>query len=146
MPTIDSYLFFDGQCAEAMRFYERTLGGKLQAMMKYSDSPEPPDPQGCGGGEGPVDPDRVMHAALELDGRLLMASDSPNPAQHRPMAGFGLALNYPTAAEARRAFDALAAGGSVLMPMQKTFWTETFGMLTDRFGTPWMIGGGSQAA
>lgn len=145
MPTIDSYLFFDGQCAEAMRFYERTLGGKLQALMKYADAPQEPDPQGCGG-EGPVDPQRVMHAALELDGRMLMASDSPNPAQHRPMAGFGLALNYPTAAEARRVFDALAAGGEVLMPMQKTFWTESFGMVNDRFGTPWMIGGGAQAA
>ena len=115
MPAIDSYLFFDGQCAEAMRFYERTLGGKLQAMMKYSDSPEPAD-EACAGGARP-EPDRIMHAALQIDGRLLMASDTPTPAQHRPMAGFGLSLHYSTAAEARRAFDALAAGGSVTMPM-----------------------------
>ena len=144
MPAIDSYLFFDGQCAEAMRFYERTLGGKLQAMMKYSDSPEPAD-EACAGGSRP-EPDRIMHAALDIDGRLLMASDSPTSAQHRPMAGFGLSLHYPTAAEARRAFDALAAGGSVMMPMRKTFFAEAFGMLTDRFGTPWMVGGGGQAA
>ena len=145
MPALDSYIFFDGQCAEAMRFYERTLGGKLQMLMKYSDSPQPVD-DACAGGGGTPDPDRVMHAALEIDGRLLMASDSPTSAQHRPMAGFSLSLNYPTAAEARRIFDALANGGAVLMPMQKTFWTEAFGMLTDRFGTSWMVGGGSQAA
>ena len=144
MPALDSYIFFDGQCAEAMRFYERTLGGKLQMLMKYSESPEPAD-DACAGGGGVPDPDRVMHASLEIDGRLLMASDSPNSAQHRPMTGFSLSLNYPTATEARRAFDALAAGGSVLMPMQKTFWTESFGMLTDRFGTSWMVGGGQAA-
>jgi PhnB protein len=142
MPALDSYIFFDGQCAEAMRFYERTLGGKLQALMKYSESP---DPQSCGEG-GIADAGRVMHAALEIDGRLLMASDSPNSGMHKPMAGFGLSLNYPTAADARRIFDLLADGGAVLMPMQKTFWTDSFGMVTDRFGTPWMVGGGSQAA
>jgi PhnB protein len=144
MPAIDSYLFFDGQCAEAMRFYERTLGGKLQALMKYSDSPEPAD-EACAGGGRP-DPDRVMHAALAIDGRMLMASDMPTPGQHPKMAGFGLSLHYPTAAEARRAFDALAAGGSVTMPMQQTFFADAFGMLTDRFGTPWMVGGGGRTA
>jgi len=61
------------------------------------------------------------------------------------MSGFALSLNYPTAAEARRIFDLLAHGGAVTMPMQKTFWAEAFGMLTDRFGTPWMVGGGAQA-
>jgi PhnB protein len=138
MPTLDSYLFFDGQCAEAMRFYERTLGGRMESLMTYAQSP---DPAAC----PPGDKDRVMHASVVLpDGRMLMASDSP-AGMHKPMAGFALALNYPTADEARKVFDALSAGGSVMMPMGKTFWTEAFGMLTDRFGTPWMVGGGAQA-
>lgn len=138
MPTLDSYLFFDGQCAEAMRFYERTLGGRMESLMSYAESP---DPSAC----PPGDPSRVMHACVVLpDGRMLMASDVPE-GQRQPMGGFALALNYPTAAEARRAFDALAAGGQVTMPMMKTFWTESFGMLTDRFGTPWMVGGGALA-
>jgi PhnB protein len=140
MPVLDSYLFFDGRCAEAMRFYERTLGGKLGPVMTYGDSPEP---EHCPAGAK----DLVMHTALELDGRLLMASDVP-PGMGggaKPMAGFALSLNYPTAAEARRIFDLLANGGSVTMPMTKTFWAESFGMLTDKFGTPWMVGGGMQA-
>lgn len=137
MPTLDSYIFFDGQCAEAMRFYERTLGGAMETMMSYAQSP---DPQAC----PPGDPNRVMHACVVLpDGRMLMASDSPE-GMHKPMSGFALALNYPTADEARRVFDTLAAGGCVTMPMARTFWTEAFGMLTDRFGTPWMVGGGRQ--
>jgi PhnB protein len=139
MPILDSYLFFEGgRCAEAMRFYERTLGGKLEALLTYGDSPEP---QQCPAGAE----DLVMHARLLLDGRALMASDSPPGFPPNPMGGFALSLAYPTAQEARRVFDALAAGGKVNMPMQKTFWAESFGMLVDRFGTPWMVGGGMKA-
>ena len=138
MPVLDSYLFFDGRCAEAMRFYERTLGGKLEPLMTYADSP---DPNACTAGAEKL----VMHTALSLDGRMLMASDVPPGMGAKPMSGFALSLNYPTAAEARRIFDLLANGGSVTMPMQKTFWAEAFGMLTDQFGTPWMVGGGVQA-
>ena len=86
-----------------------------------------------------------VHARLLLDGRALMASDTPVGQPHPGMNGFALSLNYPAPAEARRVFDALAAGGKVTMPMQKTFWSEAYGMLTDRFGTPWMVGGGMPA-
>jgi PhnB protein len=135
MPVIDSYLFFNGNCAEAMRSYERTLGGKLDMMMTYAQSPEP---QQCPAGSE----DRIMHAHLNLDGRALMASDTPKGQESPAMNGFSLSLGYPTAAEAQRVFDALADGGKVTMPMSKTFWAEAFGMLTDRFGTPWMVMGG----
>lgn len=136
MPMLDSYIFFDGQCAEAMRFYEQVTGGKLEALLTYAQSP---DPKAC----PPGDTGRIMHAMLVLPGgRMLMASDTPE-GQFKPMQGFSLALNWQTADEARTAFDQLAAGGSVTMPMQKTFWTEAFGMLTDRFGTPWMVSGGA---
>ena len=72
MPTLDQYIFFDGQCAEAMRFYERTLGGKLQTLMTYGESPGP-DQHNCPANQK----DRIMHACLVVDGRMLMASDSP---------------------------------------------------------------------
>jgi PhnB protein len=138
MATLDSYLFFNGNCAEAMRFYERTLGGKMERLMRYGESP---DPQHCPAGSQ----DRVMHASLSIDGRLLMASDVPDGYPAPGMQGFALSLNYPSADEARRVFDALAEGGKVTMPIAKTFWAEAYGMLTDRFGTPWMVGGGAQA-
>lgn len=140
MPQLDSYIFFDGACAEAMRFYHRTLGGELEPMLTYAQAPEP---QQCPGGPS----DRIMHACLKLDGRMLMASDTPpGMSDAKGMAGFALALNYEKADEARRIFDALAQGGTVTMPMARTFWTETFGMLTDRFGTHWMVGGGACTA
>lgn len=138
MPTLDSYLFFDGRCAEAMRFYEKTIGGKLEALMKYGDSP---DPTACVAGAE----DLVMHACLLVDGRRLMASDCPPTHPAKPMGGFALSLSYPSPQEAGRVFDALSQGGEVTMPMQKTFWSESFGMLVDRFGTAWMVGGGAQA-
>jgi PhnB protein len=137
MPMLDNYLFFDGTCAQAMRFYERVTGGKIQAMLKYSDSPQPVDPQHC----PPGSEDRIMHANLVIDGRNLMASDSP-AGQHKPMQGFSLSLSYDTPEEAKKKFDMLADGGAVVMPFGPTFWAKGFGMVTDRFGTPWMVGGG----
>jgi PhnB protein len=138
MPMLDSYLFFgNGKCAEAMRFYERTLGGKIDMMMTWGESP---DPGQCPAGMK----DQIMHSSLTLDGRTLMACDSP-PESHQPMGGFSLSLNYEKADEARRIFDKLADGGSINMPMNKTFWADAFGMLTDKYGTPWMVMGGMQA-
>lgn len=138
MPVLDSYLFFNGTCADAMRFYERTLGGKMEMMMTYADTPEP---EQCPAGAEKL----IMHASMMLGDRRLMASDTPPGQAHAAMNGFALSLNYPTAKEARKIFDALADGGKVTMPMAKTFWAEAFGMLTDRFGTPWMVGGGEQS-
>jgi len=139
MPVLDTYLFFDGQCAEAMRYYERTLGGRLEAVLTYGDSPEP---QQC----PPGAKDLVMHTALKLGDRTLMASDVPPSMGPKPMAGFALSLAYPSTEEARRIFDALSQGGSVTMPMTKTFWADSFGMLVDRFGTAWMVSGGMRAS
>jgi PhnB protein len=138
MPVLDSYLFFDGNCGEAMRFYERTLGGKIEMSMTYGESP---DPEHC----PPGSKDRIMHTSLLLDGRHLMASDAPAGQPPKGMHGFSLSLSYPTADEARRIFNALSDGGQTLQPFGKTFWAEGFGMLTDRFGTPWMVMGGSQS-
>jgi PhnB protein len=137
MPTLDSYLFFNGNCAEAMRFYERVLGAKMETMLSYGDSPMP---EQC----PPSERDKIMHACLLVEGRRLMASDTPSGQGAAATGGFSLSLSYPSADEARRVFAQLAEGGTVMMPMDKTFWAETFGMLTDRFGTPWMVSGGEQ--
>lgn len=138
MPVLDSYLFFDGNCGEAMRFYEKTLGGKIEMSMTYGESPDPQ--HGAAGSK-----DRIMHTSLLIDGRRLMASDTPPGQPSKGMHGFALSVSYPTAEEARRVFDALSAGGTATMPFGKTFWTEGFGMLTDKFGTPWMVGGGAMS-
>lgn len=134
MAKLDTYLYFDGTCAEAMRFYEHVLGGKLEAMMKVGDAPV-----GGGGARAP-DPDRIIHARLVLDGRALLASDwlapGPFPGNH----GFAVSLSCKTAEQVHRVWDALGHGGTITMPLAKTFWTEAFGMLVDRFGVPWMIG------
>jgi len=134
MHQLNTYLFFDGTCADAMRFYERTLGGKL-TLMTHAESP-------MAAQTPPGSADRIMHARLDFDGGMLMASDSMAGQTYEGMKGFSLSLIYPTAAEARRMFDTLAQGGQVTMPMDKTFWAEAFGMLVDRFGTPWMVNGG----
>jgi len=138
MSQLDSYLFFDGNCAEAMRFYERTLGGKLELLLKTSDGPPG---AGCPG----ASPDAILHACVEIQGRKLMASDWMGDQQYPGKNGFSLSVVYPTVAEARRIFNALSDGGQVRMPLDKTFWVEAFGMLVDRYGTPWMVSGGKQA-
>jgi len=138
MSQLEPYLFFDGNCAEAMRFYEKALGGKLEMMMKASEAPA-----GAGCPEG--NPDAVMHASVLVEGRHLMASDWMSPDPYPGIRGVSISLLYPTVAEAKKKFDALASGGKVVMPLDKTFWVESFGMLTDKYGANWMISGGKQA-
>ena len=135
MTQLSSYLFFDGNCADAMRFYERTLGGKIEGMMTHAQAPD-------GAKSPPGNANRILHARLVLDGQVLMASDLMVGQPYDGMKNFSLSLIYPTAADAQRVFDALAKGGEARMPMQKTFWVEIFGMVVDRFGTPWMVSGG----
>ena len=135
MTQLSTYLFFDGNCADAMRFYERTLGGKIEMMMTHAEAPD--------GEKGPPESaNRILHARLALDGQVLMASDAMVGQPYGGMKNFSLSLVYQKVADAKRVFDALAKGGEVRMPMQKTFWVEIFGMVADRFGTPWMINGG----
>jgi PhnB protein len=134
MTQIDAYLVFDGNCAEAMRFYERTLGARLETLMTHAESP-------MAGETPPGSGDRILHARLMVDGRALMASDAPVGPPYEGMHGFSLSLTYTDLGVAHRVFEALAQGGRVTMPLQKVFWAEAFGMLVDRFGTPWMVNG-----
>lgn len=133
-PQLDSYLFFDRNCAEAMRFYAKALGGKLEAIMTGAEAP--PSEQ------IPAEhKDLVLHASILLGDRRLMASDWMHSSPYPGMHGFSVTLGYRTVAEARRVFGVLAEGGEVTMPFAKTFWAEGFGMLVDRFGTNWMVSG-----
>ena len=128
---INPYLNFNGQCAEAFRLYEQVLGGQIQFMQTFGESPMRDD----------MPPDShhwVMHATLSVGGQLLMGSDAPPPHFEKPQ-GFSVSLHPDTPAEAERVFNALAEGGEVRMPLEKTFWAARFGMLVDRFGTPWMV-------
>lgn len=132
---IDPYLFFNGRCEEAIEFYKAELGAELQMMMRNSESPEPPPP----GMLPPGSEHKIMHASLLIGGALVMMSDGRCDGV-ADFKGFSLSLDCADEAEARRAFDALARGGRVDLPLGKTFWAPLFGMVSDRFGIGWMVG------
>jgi PhnB protein len=134
MPQFTAYLSFDGTCAEAMRFYEKVLDGKLEALLTNAQTP-------VAGELPPGNEERIMHAYLVFDGGVLMAGDSVAGWPHEKMQGFNLTISYDKSDDAKRVFDALADGGQVKMEWQKTFWAEAFGMVVDRFGTPWIVNG-----
>jgi len=131
---LEPYLFFDGNCDEALAFYTEVLGAEVTMLMRYSDSPEPQAP----GMIPPGAENKVMHANVRIGESTIMASDGH--CQGRPdFRGFSLSLTASGEAEARRVFEALAEGGQVLMPLGKTFYSPCFGMATDRFGVSWMV-------
>jgi len=128
---IISYLTFNGQCEEAFKAYEQIFKGNIETMMRHAGSPA----------ESQTPPEwlqKIMHARLEVGGSVLMGSDAPPDRYEKPQ-GAWVSVNLKDAAEADRIYAALAEAGSVRMPIQKTFWASRFGMLVDRFGTPWMI-------
>lgn len=127
--NLNMYLSFDGTCEEAMRFYERVLGGRMLMMMRMSDEP--------GGPGDPATAHLIMHARLQVGAHYLMASDAPG--RYTKPTGFSANVTVDDPAEAERIFRELSDGGTILMPIQETFWAIRFGMLTDRFGTPWMV-------
>lgn len=131
---IEAYLMFSGRCEEAVNFYQQALGAELEFLMHYRDSPEPPPPDMM----PPGTEDKVMHASLRLGNIRLMACDDCTQ-RSKGFSGFQLSLTATNISEAERWFSALADGGEVRMPLQKTFFAQTFGMLTDRFGVPWML-------
>jgi len=130
---VQPYLFFNGRCEAALEFYRTTLGAKVEFLMRYKESPEPmPSDRLPAGFEN-----KVMHATFHVGGSTLMASDGCSDTPN--FAGFSLSLALPAEAEARSAFDALAVGGKVGLPLTKTFWSPCFGMVTDQFGINWMV-------
>jgi PhnB protein len=131
---VQQYLFFDGRCDEAIEFYGKTLGAKVEGLMRYKDSPEPIPP----GMLPPGAENKVMHSSFKIGDTTVMASDG-NCAGKPSFQGFSLALNARDEAEAKRLFGVLGDGGQVQMPLAKTFFSPAFGMVADRFGVSWMI-------
>jgi PhnB protein len=131
------YLAFNGDCAEAMRFYEHVLGlgAKLEIMMSGADSPMAP--------QIPKEhAHRILHARLRFDdGSYIYAGDAPVHIPYAGMKGVTITMSYSSIAEGETVFKALSEGGTVIMPFQPTFWAKSAGMLTDRFGTSWNING-----
>lgn len=125
------YLSFNGQCKTAFEFYEKCLGGQIGGMMTYGESPmaaeAPPDWQ-----------DKIIHAYLKVGEQELMGADMM-PGHYGTPQGFSVLLNVDSPEQAQQLFAALSENGQVQMPLEPTFWSQQFGMVTDRFGTPWMI-------
>ena len=129
---VQAYLFFEGRCEEALQYYSKHLGAKVEMLMRYKDSPEPPPP----GQHMPAD--KIMHAALRIGETQVLVSDGMCTGNAK-FDGFSLALSARDDAEAKRIFNALADGGQVRMPLTKTFFASSFGMLADRYGIGWMV-------
>jgi PhnB protein len=132
---LSAYLFFNGNCEAAFKFYEQCLGGKIEAMTTYEGTPNAQ--------HVPAEwRKKIMHTRLTVDGQALMGSDAPPNAPgggYEKPKGFSVSLQTKDTAEAERVFRALAESGQVQMPIQETFWAARFGMCVDRFGIPWMV-------
>jgi len=125
------YLFFKGNCEEAFKYYAKVTGGTIQAMVTYKGTP--------GDQHTPAEwQDKIIHASMKIGDTSIMASDAP-PGRQSETGGFSISLGVDTPAEAERIFAALSDGGAAGMPMQQTFFAARFGMVTDRFGIPWMV-------
>jgi PhnB protein len=129
MMRMNTYVNFAGTCAEAFRFYEKHLGGKIGMSMTHGQAPDQSR-------VGPDWKDAVLHARISLGGTELFGADIPNA---QPMRSAYLSLGVESDAEAERIFSALSEGGKVFMPIQETFFATRFGQMQDRFGINWMI-------
>jgi len=128
---VNPYIFFNGTCEEAFKFYARVLHGKIEAMMPHGGTPA----------ESHVPPewkDKIIHARMTIGDGVLMASDAP-PGRYSKPQGFSVSLQLKDPKEAERVFHALSDNGSVTMPFAKTFFSAGFGMLVDQYGIPWMV-------
>jgi PhnB protein len=131
---VQPYLFFDGRCEEAVEFYRSKLGAEVMMMMHFSDSPEPHPPGSVAAGAE----NKIMHASFRIGETTVMASDG-NCTGKPVFQGFSLSLSVADEAQAERYFGLLSEGGKVQMPLTKTFFSQRFGMLADRFGVSWMV-------
>ena len=125
---VEPYLLFGGSCAQALDFYREVLGAEIRAFVRFRDMPGAADDAG----------DKVMHAELDIGGSTIFASDARSD-EGRQSSGFAMSLQVADDVEAERLFSALAADGTIEVPLMTTPFASRFGMATDRFGTPWMI-------
>ncbi len=136
---VQPYLFFGGRAEEAIDFYRNAVGATVEMLMRNRESPEPPPPGMLPAGSE----NKVMHASMRIGNSLVMISDGMCDGKEE-FKGFSLSLTVGEDAEAERRFKALSEGGTVTMPLGKTFFASRFGMCTDRFGVGWMVMSGSQ--
>jgi PhnB protein len=136
---VTPYLFLDGRAEEAIEFYKKNLGAKVEMMMRFKDAP----PNAGGPAPDPKTLDKVMHACITINGTQVFVSDGDCTGKGK-FEGFSLALDAKEAAEGERMFNSLSQGGQVRMPMMETFFAQRFGMLADKFGVGWMIMAGSK--
>ena len=128
---MNPYLSFNGQCEAAFKFYEQCLGAHIGAIFRYAGTPM--------AHEAPADwGNKIMHGSVSIGDAVLMGADV-SPQHYQEPKGFSLSLHIKSTTEAERIFRELSNGGRVVMPLEKTFWAERFGMLVDRFGIPWLI-------
>lgn len=132
--SVQPYLFFEGRAEEAANFYKAAIGAEVTMLMRFREAPDAPPPGVLPPGNG----DKVMHMALLVGGTTVFLSDGGCSGKAN-FGGFSLSLTMPDAAAADRAFAALGEGGTVQMPIGKTFFSPCFGMVQDRFGLSWMI-------
>ena len=131
---VQPYLFFDGRCEEALNFYSKAVGAKVEMLMRFKDAPEKPQP----GMVPPGSENKVMHSSFKIGDTQVMASDGR--CQQKPsFQGFSLSITAKNDAEAETLFKALGDGGQVQMPLAKTFFASKFGMVADQFGVNWMV-------
>jgi PhnB protein len=128
---LNPYIFFNGRCAEAFKFYEKLLGGKIEQLLPYGDMAKQVP-------AGEAVRDKIMHAALKVGDSMLMGSDNGMGTYSTPQS-FRVSITMKTPAEAERVFAGLSEDGNVTMPMQQTFFSARFGQLTDKFNIPWMV-------
>lgn len=129
---LNTYLSFDGDCRDAFAFYASVFDGRITAMMTFGEAP------GCD--EMPADAkDRIMHARVEFGDQALMGTDATSMYPYRGVVGAHVVADVATPAQAETVFAALADGGRIEMPIGETFWAQRYGMVTDRFGVPWMV-------
>ncbi len=128
---VSPHLVFNGNCEEALKFYERALGGKITFATTYGDSPmmeKVPKEYAK----------KFIHASFEVNNQTILAADA-FPNYYKKPEGFSITLDFKSTGEAEKVFVALSEKGEIQMPIQETFWATRFGMVTDQFGTPWMI-------
>jgi PhnB protein len=131
---IQPYLYFNGRCEEALKFYGKVLGAEATFMMRYKDSPDPQS-KAC---ITPGTEDKIMHASVQIRDTQIMMSDGQGVGELPKFDGISLTINVSDA-EADTIFNALAAGGHVQMPLCETFFAKKFGMVADKFNVPWLI-------
>ncbi len=129
---VQAYISFSGRCEEALEFYKKCIGAEVTGLMRWKESPDaamkaPPGYE-----------EKIMNAAFRIGETELMADDGMGE-KNAEFKGMTLAIEAADDAEAKRVFTALGEGGNVTMPLARTFWTSSFGMLTDKFGVPWMV-------